>query len=182
MKNKLIFLLAIIICFSFTTCKQQGWISLFNGKNLDGWRVLNGTAEFAVKDSVIIGISKLNTPNTFLATKKEYSDFILKYEAKMENGLNSGVQFRSLSKADYQDGRVHGYQVELDASQRAWSGGIYDEARRGWLYNLECNPIAKSAYKAEAWNQFRVEAIGNHIRVWLNGVPTADLIDDMTAK
>ena len=182
MKNKLLFLLAIIFCFSFMTCKQQGWISLFNGRDLDGWRVLNGTAEFTVKDSVIIGISKLNTPNTFLATKKEYSDFILVYEAKMDNDLNSGVQFRSLSKANYRDGRVHGYQVELDASPRAWSGGIYDEARRGWLYNLECNPTAKSAYKAETWNQFRIEAIGNHIRVWLNGIPTADLIDDMTAK
>ncbi len=181
MKIKLITLLTIILCFTFTTCEQQGWIPLFNGKNLDGWRVLNGTAEFAVKDYAIVGISKLNTPNTFLATKKEYSDFILEYEAKMDNVLNSGVQFRSLSKADYQHGRIHGYQVELDASPRAWSGGIYDEARRGWLYNLECNPAAKSAYKAEAWNKFRVEAIGNHLRVWLNGIPTADLIDDMTA-
>ena len=182
MKNKLIISLAIILFLCYVSCRQEGWISLFNGKDLDGWRVLNGTAEFAVQDSVIVGISKLNTPNTFLATKKEFSDFILEYEAKMDNGLNSGVQFRSLSKADYQDGRVHGYQVELDASPRAWSGGIYDEARRGWLYNLECNRRAKTAYKAEAWNQFRVEAIGNHIRVWLNGVPTADLIDDMTAK
>ncbi len=106
----------------------------------------------------------------------------MEYVAKMDDGLNSGVQIRSLSTSDYKDGRVHGYQVELDASPRAWSGGIYDEARRGWLYLLEYNPASKTAYKNEEWNKFRVEAIGNHIRVWLNGIQTVDLIDDMTSE
>jgi len=160
---------------------QDGWQPLFNGKNLQGWRVLNGSAEFRVEAGEIIGVSTLNTPNTFLATEKDYGDFVLEYEVQMDRDLNSGVQIRSLSLPEYQNGRVHGYQIELDASARAWSGGIYDEARRGWLYNLECNPAAKSAYKPEGWNKFRVEAIGNQIRVWLNGVPTADVIDDMTA-
>ena len=182
MKTKLIITVLLLTCFTLTTFAAESWQDLFNGKNLKNWQVLNGNAEFKSEGGAIIGVSKLNTPNTFLATKKEYSDFILEYEAKMDDGLNSGVQFRSLSVPDYQNGRVHGYQVELDASPRAWSGGIYDESRRGWLYNLECNPQAKSAYKPEQWNQFRVEAIGSHIRVWLNGVPTADVIDDMTAK
>ncbi|HEX9971261.1 MAG TPA: DUF1080 domain-containing protein [bacterium] len=180
MKTKLIFAIVILLGFNLCAFGTEDWENLFNGKNLKNWLVLNGTAEFKITNGVIVGSSKLNTPNTFLATKQEYRDFILEFEAKMDNGLNSGVQIRSLSKPEYQNSRVHGYQVELDASLRAWTGGIYDEARRGWLYNLECNPKAKSAYKSEQWNKFRIEATGNHIRVWLNGIPTADLIDDLT--
>lgn len=180
--NSVFFFLLLVTCLPGNALEDDGWVNLFNGKNLDNWQALNGGAEFRVENDVIVGISKMNTPNTFLATKKEYGDFILEYEAKMDNGLNSGVQIRSLSKPEYQDGRVHGYQVELDASPRAWSGGIYDEARRGWLYNLECNSTAKSAYKPESWNKFRVEAIGDNIRVWLNDVPTANIIDDLTTS
>ena len=161
---------------------NDGWVSLFNSKNLQDYQVLNGTAEFTLKNGVVIGVSKLKTPNTFLATKQDYGDFILEYEAKIDSSLNSGVQIRSLSKADYKNGKVHGYQVELDPSKRAWTGGLYDEGRRGWLFNLECNPEAKNAYKPEAWNKFRVEAIGKNIRVWLNGFPTVDVVDEMTAS
>ena len=183
MKNgKLCFSIFFVFLLSINCYGRADWVKLFNGKNLKGWRVLNGTAEYQVKNGRIIGISKSNTPNTFLATEKEYDDFILEYEAKIDNALNSGVQIRSLSLPEYNNGRVHGYQVELDPSARAWTGGIYDEARRGWLYNLECNPVAKKAFKKNQFNKFRVEAIGNHIRVWLNGVPTVDLIDDMTTK
>ncbi|HNW58915.1 MAG TPA: DUF1080 domain-containing protein [bacterium] len=156
------------------------WVNLFNGKNLKEWRVLNGDAPFVVRDGAIVGISKLNTPNTFLATRTLYGDFILEYECRIDAGLNSGVQIRSLSLPEVQKGRVHGLQVELDPSPRAWSGGLYDEARRGWLYNLECNPAAKAAFKPGEWNQFRVEAVGTSIRVWLNGFPTADIVDDLT--
>lgn len=179
-----LFLLVFLFLSTFTLSLNAGesWVDLFNGKDLKNWIRLNGNAEFKVENGIIVGISRMNTPNTFLATKQNYADFILEYEANMDNGLNSGVQIRSLSIQDYQDGRVHGYQVELDASPRAWSGGIYDEARRGWLYNLECNPMAKLAYQSEKWNSFRVEAIGNHIRVWLNGIPTADVVDDMTVS
>ena len=182
MKIKLTTLCILLTCFSLHAQNDDGWVDLFNGKDLQGWRVLNGMAEFRIEDGIIIGVSKLKTPNTFLATEKDYGDFILEYEAKMENGLNSGVQIRSLSRPEYRAGRVHGYQIELDASLRAWSGGLYDEGRRGWLYNLECNPKAKAAYKPEEWNKFRIEAIGNNIRIWLNGVPTADLVDEMTAR
>ena len=98
----------------------------------------------------------------------------------MDEGLNSGVQIRSESKKDYYDGRVHGYQVECDDSPRGWSAGIYDESRRGWLYPMEYNQPAKKRYKRGQWNRFRVEAIGNSIRTWLNGFPCANLIDEMT--
>jgi hypothetical protein len=183
MSKKPLPMLALLICAWLNPWgAANNWVDLFNGKNLQGWQVLNGNAEFKVENGVIVGVSKMNTPNTFLATKRDYGDFILEFEAKLDDGLNSGVQIRSLSTPEYQNGRVHGYQVEIDASPRAWSGGIYDEARRGWLYNLECNPTAKPAYKSQAWNKFRVEAIGHHLRVWLNGVPTADVVDDMTAS
>ncbi len=182
MKRKLIVCLALFSMQQIMAQNTGDWVMLFNGKDLNNWKVLNGTAEFKIEANTITGISRINTPNTFLATSEIYADFILEYEAKLDYGLNSGVQIRSLSKQDYKNGRVHGYQIELDASKRAWSGGIYDEARRGWLYNLESNPVAKSAYKADEWNKFRIEAIGNNIRVWLNGIHTADIIDDMTAE
>jgi hypothetical protein len=180
MKKTTLFLMLLFTAAAFAG--DGGWVSLFNGKNLDGWKVVNGTAEFKVEGGAITGISKLNSPNSFLATEKEFDNFILELEVKGNAGLNSGVQIRSQSLPEYENGRVHGYQVEIDDSKRAWTGGIYDEARRGWLYNLECNPKAKTAYKPGEWNKIKVEALGNNIRVWVNGVPTADLIDDMTPK
>ncbi|MBN2007873.1 DUF1080 domain-containing protein [candidate division KSB1 bacterium] len=167
-----------IICLPLRVTSEENWTELFNGKNLNDWRVLNGTAKYEVKDGILRGISVLHTPNTFLATEQEFSDFILEYEARLDSGLNSGVQARSKSVPEFRNGRVHGYQVELDASPRGWSGGLYDEAGRGLLYNLECNPKAKSAYKPEDWNHFRIEMIATHIRVWMNGMQTVDMIDD----
>ncbi len=179
---KKVFFLFVALSFSMISAKETVWKNLFNGKNLDGWKVLNGEAEFKVENGMIVGTSKLNTPNTFLATEEMFGDFILEVEIKSEATVNTGVQIRSNSLPEYNNGRVHGYQVEVDPSKRAWSGGIYDEARRGWLYNLECNPGAKNAYKIGEWNKLRIEAIGNSIRVWVNGVATADLIDDLTPK
>lgn len=158
---------------------QDNWVSLFNGKNLKGWKKLNGTAEYKIVDGAIVGISRLDTPNTFLATDKNYGDFILELEFKVDPGLNSGIQFRSNSRKEYRDGRVHGYQYEIDPSARAWSGGVYDEARRGWLYTMQKNPNGSKAFKPGEWNKVRIEAVGNSIRTWLNGIPTANVIDDM---
>jgi len=175
------FILSLLMLTSLTGLSQEKWEILFNGKNLRGWEKLNGTAEYVVKDGIITGISKMNTPNSFMATKKMYGDFILELEYKLDDGLNSGVQFRSNSFKEYMDGRVHGYQFEFDPSARAWSGGIYDEARRGWLYAMDKNPAAKTAYKPGEWNKIRIEAIGSSLRTWLNEVPCANVIDDMTS-
>ncbi len=128
-----------MITASISAFSQEKWEMLFNGKNLNGWTNLNGAAEYTIKDGAIIGTSKLKTPNSFLATKKLYGDFILELEYQVEDGLNSGIQFRSNSFKDYKDGRVHGYQYEIDPSARAWSGGIYDEGRRGWIYPMDKN-------------------------------------------
>lgn len=156
--------------------QEAVWKELFNGKDLQGWTKLNGSADYMVRDQAIVGISKLGTPNTFLATDQHYDDFILEFEFKVDEGLNSGVQFRSNSFADYQDGRVHGYQFEIDPSSRAWTGGVYDEARHGWLYTLNANPSAKTALKNGDWNKARIEAIGDRVRTWVNDVPCADLL------
>lgn len=180
MKTRNLILWALLLS-TVTAFSQEKWESLFNGKNLKGWKKLNGTAEYVVKDGAIVGTSKLNTPNTFLATEKNYGDFILELEYKVDNALNSGIQFRSNSIKTYENGRVHGYQCEIDPSPRAWSAGIYDEARRGWLYGLDKNPAAKTAFKANEWNKVRIEAVGSSIRTWLNDVPCANLLDNMTA-
>src|SRR5688572_33112724 len=127
------YLLSLVLAVAAITVSGQGnWEKLFNGKDLSGWKQLNGKATYEVKDGTIVGTTVANTPNSFLVTEKDYGDFILELECKVDTSMNSGIQVRSLSKPDYQNGRVHGYQIEIDPSPRAWSGGIYDEARRGW--------------------------------------------------
>lgn len=180
MKNKILPVLALLLATSGFA--QNGWTSLVNDNNLGGWKKLNGTADYTVENGVVTGIAKLGSPNTFLATEKRYADFILEFDVIVENLLNSGVQIRSLSTPGYQNGRVHGYQVEIDPGPRAYSGGLYDEARRTWLYPLSVNPKGRKAFKPGDWNAYHIEAIGNQIRVWVNGVMCTNLVDDMTAS
>ncbi len=165
-----------------STQSDDGWRALFNGQDLEGWEQLNGEAEYEVRDGAIVGITKTKTPNSFLCTKEKFEDFILEFEVWGDAAINSGVQFRSNSTQDYRDGRVHGYQTEIDPSPRAYSGGIYDEARRGWLYNLADNPKGRTAYHPGQWNHYRIEAIGPELRVWVNGIQTAFLVDNMTSS
>jgi hypothetical protein len=171
----------VLFTLLFTACQSNdGWQELFNGKDLTGFKQLNGEAPFRVEDGCIVGTSVMNQPNSFLATENNYGDFILEFESLCDPSLNSGVQFRSESRPDYLNGRVYGYQCEIDPSDRAWSGGIYDEARRGWLVTLADHLIGGMAYKKNDWNKFRVEAISDTIRIWLNGVNTANLYDNET--
>jgi hypothetical protein len=157
----------------------QGFQPLFDGKTLDGWKQHGGKAKYSVEDGAIVGTSVPDTPNSFLCTEKLFGDFILELEFKVDRELNSGVQVRSeVNKND----RVFGYQVEIDASARAWSGGIYDEGRRGWLNDLKNNEPARKAFKQDQWNHFRIEAKGDSIKTWLNGVPAADLKDSKTLR
>ena len=118
---------------------NDGWEKLFNGKDLTGFKQLNGEAPYRVEDGCLVGTSVTGQPNSFMATEQEYGDFIPELKPLCDPALNSGVQFRSESRPDYQNGRVHGYQCEMDPSDRAWSGGVYDEARRGWLVTLVDN-------------------------------------------
>ena len=158
---------------------EAGWIDLFNGKDLDGWEQLNGLAKYEAKDGTIVGASVPNSPNSFLCTKKHYGDFELEFEVKCDARLNSGVQIRSHSKPDYNKGRVHGYQVEIAAG--GFSGGIYDEARRGKFLNAEKpGDEVRNLLKKDEWNKYRVVCKGDHFQTWVNGTKVTDLKDDMT--
>lgn len=182
MKNRIFLLFVGFLITTGLAAQKEAWVSLFDGKTLQGWNQKNGKAKYTVENGEIVGTTVANTPNSFLCTNEEYGDFILELELKVDDKMNSGIQFRSLSKPDYQEGRVHGYQMEVDPTPRAWSGGIYDEARRDWLYIPNINPAGKKAFRVGAWNKYRIEAIGSTIRTWINGIPVAYLVDDMTLQ
>src|SRR5690554_6672186 len=134
MRPTILLIVHCMLFFSFASAQQKnqdGWTLLFNGKNLDGWKQLNGKARYEVKNGEIVGTTVSGEPNSFLTTAENYGDFILELDLFVDPSMNSGVQIRSLSAQDKMNGRVHGYQVEIDPSERAYSGGIYDEARRG---------------------------------------------------
>ena len=181
MKKTFLFL-GIISSFVVHSQTSSNWQQLFNGKDWKGWKQLNGKAKYTIQNGEIVGTTVFGEPNSFMVTEKDYGDFILELEFKVDSTMNSGIQFRSESKADFKNGRVHGYQYEIDPSKRGWTGGIYDEARRDWLYALDLNPSAKTAFKQGQWNKVRIECIGNSIRTWINGIPAAHVIDDMTPK
>ncbi len=181
--KKIIFTIAFGAAIFFSSCNNSDWQPLFNGKDFEGFVQLNGKAQYIVENGEMVGISTAGTPNSFMCTQKEYSDFILEFEVKIDSLLNSGVQIRSHSYDSIKNGRVFGYQVEIDPSARAWSGGIYDEARRAWLYPVTpYNTEAVKAFDKYNWNKYRIEAIGNRIRTWVNGIPAADMIDDVDAS
>ena len=159
---------------------EPDWQPLCDGQALDGWVKRGGEATYHVADGALVGTSAPGEGNTFLCTQREFADFILEYDFKVDPRLNSGVQIRSQSVPGYQNGRVHGYQVEIDPSERAYTGGIYEEARRGWLNDLSKNEAARKAFKQNEWNHVRVEARGDSLKTWLNGVPAADLKDGLT--
>ncbi|MFT4153400.1 DUF1080 domain-containing protein [Parafilimonas sp.] len=181
---------ALLLLCLFTACfcfSQNGFTSLFDGKTLKGWKRVVGSGDYAVQDGMIVGTTVGGSPNTFLATDKEYGDFILTFDARVDDtASNSGVQIRSHYNADEingdNKGRVYGYQVEEDPSSRAWSGGIYEEARRGWLYPVTLNPSVQNVFKAGEWNHYTIECIGNTIKTWINDKPVAYLIDNASSK
>ncbi len=190
-----IFLILSLVCACASIMAAENLKSIFDGKTLEGWVQRGGKAKYEVADGCIVGTTVANTPNSFLCTEREYGDFILELELNADPGLNSGVQIRSHCY-DYPTqffwngktntiaaGRVHGYQVEIDQSdKRRWSGGIYEEARRGWLFSLATNSPGGRAYKIGDWNKYRIECIGGSIKTWVNGEPASDLFDTATLK
>lgn len=157
------------------------WSNLLEGETFNGWTQKGGEANYRIEKNMIIGSTVRNTPNSFMTTDRIYDDFILELEYKVDPSMNSGIQIRSNSYPHYLNGRTHGYQIEIDPSDRAWSAGIYDEARRGWLVPLSENPRAQGAFKQNEWNHYRIEALGDTMKTWINGVPAAYLIDDKTS-
>lgn len=159
---------------------KDGWVELFNGKDLTGWKQLNGTAKYEVQEGCVVGTTAEGSPNSFLCTEKDYGDFELEFEVKDDPRLNSGVQFRSQSLKEFKNGRVHGYQVEIATNN---AGRIYDEARRAtWLDPAPTDEKVKTAFKRDDWNKFRVVCVGDSIKTWVNGIQVVDIHDSTTPK
>ena len=203
--RRLISLLAMATLLStLPSSAGEGWVDLFNGTNLNGWEQHSGRARYFVQDGVLVGESVTNTGNSFLCPLKTYGDFELELEYRVEGALNSGVQFRSdvfpearslpLGGKSLPPDRLHGYQCEIDmdtARNRMWTGGIYDEMRRGWLVPGEGeNSGPGRAFTEQGrrlsrpgeWNHLRIRCVGASIQTWLNGESRADFCDAMTLR
>lgn len=151
--------------------------------NTEGWSVVGGKASYDWKKDSSTGNldggwmlhgSGRAPRNAFLTSQRDFGDFMLEVDVKIDAGAgNSGIQIRSHEKNQH----LMGYQIEIDSSPRSWSGGLYDEARRGWLASLEDNVDAQEAFAPGEWNTYRILCIGPRIRTWINGVPAVDHLD-----
>ncbi len=161
---------------------EPKWMSLFDGHTLDGWDVVDGTSTVLVDDGAMVAFHQGTTGHTYLVTEDTYRDFILELDLKIVGNLNTGVLLRGIQDPAIKGGKAHGYQMEIDQSPRQWTGGIYEEMGRGWLYSLEGKAEAQKAYKPSEWNHYRIEMIGDTFRIWVNGMPTLHLVDQKTAE
>lgn len=172
---------------------EDGWVNLFDGKTLKGWTpAAHGKAEYKVVDGTIYGKTVEGSPNSFLASDREFADFELQFEVRVHDKLNSGCQIRSREKteADLKEeaertgkparnknglGRFHGPQVEIEASP-GQAGYVYGEATgRGWLSKApQDNSHSHDHMKNGAWNHYRIVAKGPRIQTWINGKPVED--------
>ncbi len=185
MKPIFLFLILLSICFFITAQTANKWISLFDGNTLNSWKKGAGAADYKVENGTIVGTTVVASSNSFLITEKEFGNFVLELEAKIDDTTsNSGIQVRSHvdPAGNNGSGKVFGYQYELDPSARKWTAGIYDEGRRDWLYPLSLNHAAQNAFKPGEYNKIKVECFGNTIRTWINGQPAAMLVDTVDKK
>lgn len=175
-----VFAAAIVACGAALAAEEDGWVKLFDDKSLDGWEQRNGTATYKVENATIVGRTAEGSPNSFLCTTKDYGDFELQFEVKVDDELNSGVQLRSTTEGNPQ-GRVNGPQVEIVAN-RGDAGYIYGEATGlGWLTPDDKRTLHEH-FKSGAWNQYRVVAYGPRIQTWINGKQIADLTHEQIYK
>lgn len=175
---------------------EEGFKPLFNGKDLAGWKSVGGNGSYKVEGSDVVGFGEDVKANTFLRTEKTYKDFELLFDMKFDTLTgNSGMMIRGLQKPG-ENGRVYGYQCEHDNNNnRSWTAGLYDEARRGWLFPAKNNDAKKvtdadkaqqkefteqgrKLFKPTDWNEIRVLCEGKHIQIWLNGEKRVDYTDD----
>ncbi len=174
-----IFASALVLSTAMVMAEDDGFVSLFDGKTLDGWTQRNGIATYRVEDGAVVGRTAKSSPNSFLCSNKAYCDFELVFEVQVDVDLNSGVQIRSRSSKDYSNERVHGPQVEIMRAPGA-SGYIYGEATgRGWLSSKR---DVTDASKNDQWNKFRILAVGPRIQTWINDTPVADLTDEASSQ
>ena len=172
--------------------KAAGFEPLFNGNDLQGWSSLNGNGQFKVEAGTIVGFGENINANTFLCTQETFKYFELVFEFRfLDRAGNSGLMFRANQRPDKDgkpdpNGRVFGYQCEHDQNHsRSWTAGLYDEARRGWLFPRQGDKDAEQKFTAQGqelfrwddWNVITVRCEGNHIESWLNGERRVDFVD-----
>lgn len=191
---KILFSLFTSVLFTLSGYSQEGFTPLYNGKDLSGWKIVNGDGKFTAEGECIVGTGNNVRNNTFLRTEKTYKNFDFRFEMKFDDLTgNSGMMFRGLQKPG-DDGRVHGYQCEHDNGKvRAWTAGLYDEARRGWLFPSPLDPKStpeqvavqkafteqgQKVFHWDGWNQVRILCEDHHIQIWLNGEKRVDYTDN----
>ena len=164
---------------------KEGFIDLFNGKDLSGWTAKGGKASFEVKNGSLIGTAVPNSPSTYLCTDKaDFKDFVFTCELQWAEDLNSGVMFRAASRMKGEHEEVFGPQVEMEGlgKERGWSGGVYGQSCGGYFYPLwlKEHEAARGALKKEGWNRLTLEAKGKVVKTWVNGVPASHWVGDGT--
>jgi hypothetical protein len=157
----------------------DGFIDLFNGRDLSDWEVIGGTCKFDVQGDAIRGVCDPESESTYLYTKKtDFADFIFTCDLKWEVEGNTGVMFRASRTEGKNEPSAYGPQMEMEpfSQEREWSGGIYGQACGGWFYPVWLTEHAQTrqAQKQHGWNRMTIEARGSEIRTWLNGVPVAN--------
>lgn len=152
------------------------WRSLFSGNDLSGWKRVNGLAPFVAEDGAIVGTSVADGPNSFLVTEETFGDFVLELESRADAPANTGIQFRAVLAPHYRSG-LTGYQLEIDLSERNWTGGIYIEGENRFVQPPLENPACKAAYVPGSWNRLRIEARKETLRTFVNGASCANLVD-----
>ncbi len=149
-------------------------VKLFNGKNLDGWKI-HGTEKWYVQDGLLVCESGPDKAYGYLSTDKDYKNFDLTVEFQQEANGNSGVFFRST----FEGTKVKGWQVEV-APPNHDTGGVYESYKRGWLKQI---PDEEEGYlKMGEWNKMRIRVDGDHVQTWLNGHPMVDFSDEIIGK
>lgn len=180
-------LLLSLACFASLPlhANDDGFVALFDGKSTDGW---TNPYEWGNVEVVEGEIHLTGDRKFFLVTRKTYSDFVFEGEVKLPEGkANSGFMFR----AQVQPNKVFGYQAEVDGNiNRMWSGGLYDESRRGWFISPKrgdkesekaFTERSKGAFQRDDWNTYRITCKGNQIKIEVNGVLVTDIKDDKDA-
>lgn len=188
--------LIVLIMVSFALNSMAGdkrdktpWKTIFNGTDFTNWKLVGSKGVTEIKDSAFYCHMTANTTeHTFVCTSEKYDDFILEMDVNTDPGYNTGILLRCVDKSDGCDTckvSLYGYQVKIDPSTtRCWTGGIFDDfgASWRWMYDLSKDERARKAYHIGTWNHFRVEAIGTSIKVWVNGIPTTNLINQKYSK
>ena len=163
-------ILTVILLFVMVTFSMAQRKSLFNGKNLDGWKIY-GTEKWYVEDGELICESGPDKEYGYLATEKSYKDFELTLEFFLLANGNSGVFIRSTIEGT----KIAGWQAEVEPTGAA-SGGIYESYGRGWL--IKPDESKATAQKKDAWNKMKIRMVGDKVTTWINGTEMVTLTDE----